>query len=176
MRPHDSLVKNFWLHVILTRIWDSAMSRSYAHFWSLFSWDHSSRHELDPVSRIPVANGQFLRSRLRRQYRDCAQLTGSAVSHSHVLGWWHVRTCPTRVPVTWESRVTSSITLKLHVLAKIPWLKEVNWEFDLAWSAKLQVCRSVILLDVYRLGVTSWVFFATSGLRKDFWGHLDHCG
>ncbi len=160
----------------MTRHRDSAMSRSYARFWSFYSWGLSSRHEPDLANIHDVASGQFLRSQLHRQYRDRERLTGCAVSHSHVFGRWRVRTCPTRVPVTWESRVTSSMTLKLHVLAKIPWLKEVNWEFDFAWSAKLQVCRSVILLDVYRLGVTSWVFFATSGLRKDFWGHLDHCG
>ena len=41
-----NFVKDFRLHVILTRVRDSAMSRSYAHFWSFYSWDHSSRHEL----------------------------------------------------------------------------------------------------------------------------------
>ena len=60
--PMTNLSINFLILRHMTRIWDSAMSRSYAHFWSLYSWDHSSRHELDPVSRIPVANGQFLRS------------------------------------------------------------------------------------------------------------------
>ena len=100
------------------RFRDSAMSQSYAQFWSLYSGDHSSRHKLDPVSRIPVANGQFLRSRLHRQYRDRAKITGCDVSHSHVFGRWRVRTCPTHVPVTSASHVTSSVTWAIRAWRK----------------------------------------------------------
>ena len=37
---------------MLMGIWGSAMSQSDAHFWSFYSWGHSLRHELDPVSII----------------------------------------------------------------------------------------------------------------------------
>ena len=71
---------------------------------------HSSRHELDLANIIDVASGQFLRSRSYRQYRDRAQITLCAVLRTNVFGLWRVRTCPSHVPMTWESRVTSSIT------------------------------------------------------------------
>ena len=58
----------------------------YCPFLEFYSWGHSSRHELDLANISDVASGQFLRSRLHRQYRDREQLLGSAVSHSHVFG------------------------------------------------------------------------------------------
>ena len=91
MRPHDLLVKNFWLHVILMHIWDSAMSRSYALFSCVYSWDWSLLHGLDHVSLCPVASGQFVRSRSLRLHRNRASTMGCAVSHSHVCGL--LRTC-----------------------------------------------------------------------------------
>ena len=59
MRPHDLLVKNFWLHVILMHIWDLALPQSYAFLWSFYSWDHSLHHGRDQVILKPVPSGQF---------------------------------------------------------------------------------------------------------------------
>ncbi len=121
MGPHDSLVKNFWSYVILRCIRDSAMSRSYAHFWSLYSWDHSLNHELDPTNISAIACGQCLWSQSHRQYRNCAQITVCAVLRSHVFGLLRICTSPTHVSVTWESCVTSSITWAI-----LMWHKQKN--------------------------------------------------
>ena len=59
MCPHDLLVTNFWLHVILMHIWDLALPRPYAFLWSFYSWDHSLHHGWDQVSLKPIASGQF---------------------------------------------------------------------------------------------------------------------
>ena len=88
MWPHDLLVMKFWLHVILTCIRDSAMSQSYAHFWSLYSWDQSSHHRLDPVSISLLQAVFLLRSWSHRQYRDCAQSTGCAECVPMFLGYY----------------------------------------------------------------------------------------
>ena len=87
MRPHDLLVMEFWLHFILMRIQDLAMSRSYAHFWSFYSWDHSLHHGPDPVSISPVESGQFLRSRSHRQYRDRRKLQSVPYRDPMFLGY-----------------------------------------------------------------------------------------
>ncbi len=79
-------------------------------FLSLYSWYWSLHHGLDPVSISPVESGQFLRSQSHRQYRDRAQITVCAILRSHVFGLLCICTCPTHVPMTWESCVTSSIT------------------------------------------------------------------
>ena len=87
------------------RIRDSAMSRSYAHFCSFYSRGHSSRHELDHVSIIQSRAVNFC---------NCDRIGNIAIGvvlHSYVFKRWRVRTSPTHVPVTWESRVTSSLKL-----------------------------------------------------------------
>ena len=151
MRPHDLLVKRFWLRVNSTRIWDSAMSRSYAHFWSFCSWGHSSRHELDLANISDVASGQFLRSRSHRQYRDCAPIMGCAVSRSHVFGLLRARVHSAQVPMTWESRVTSSITWAILELRK---QKNPSGTQGLWCSVGLDRESRINLLPMQRLSYT----------------------
>ena len=132
---------------MLARIWGLAMSRSYAHFWSLYSWDHSSCHKLDPVNISAIMSGQFLQSWLHRQYHNHAQITDCAVLHSHVFGGWRIRTCPMHVPVTWESRVTSSITWEI-----LTWRqqKSSSWTPCLWCSVGLDHESRINLLPVQR--------------------------
>ena len=124
IHPHDLLVMKFWLNVILTCIRDSAMSWSYALFWSFCSWDHSSHNGLDPVSSVFCERSFCYNRNCTSNITIEPQLR--AVPYCISMFWAIMRIFLMHVPVTWESHVTSSL-----LWAILAWRKHKNELGDL---------------------------------------------
>ena len=126
---------------MLTWIWGSVTPRSYAHFWSFYSWGHVLHYGLDHISLSLLWAVFLLRSWSHRQYRDRTQTKGFAAAM--ILGCFALDRIDRAVP--YHASVVSGYSLPVCINQPMPYQAALLLQAILhscmlcAWSRDLGV-------------------------------------